>query len=294
MRPSRLSPGTHSFPPLHSRHFTYNIETWTARTSLRRDDSQVYGFCRPNSTDVQHLRSVSTSGISDIADWMKCNRLQLNSSKSEFICVPPHVQGKSLDCNSFVIGVILYRDLSMTLHITGLVRTNFATLRQLRYVSRSLTQDATRHQCKQSLILSRIDYCNVAFVDLPQRSIILLQAVINAAARLVGLLRFKKCGHISTLMRDELQWLRIGERIRFKLSILVHKCLNNSASPYLVDKIRPLSEDCNMSRLRSSHSSDVFAPGTRLKWAIRPFRSLVHVLGTVFLQLFGKAKHFLF
>src|SRR6218665_1111652 len=36
------------------------------------------------STDVQHLRSVSTSCISDIADWMKCNRLQLNSSKSEF------------------------------------------------------------------------------------------------------------------------------------------------------------------------------------------------------------------
>src|SRR6218665_1907203 len=38
---------------------------------LYADDSQVYGFCRPNSTDVQHLRSVSTSCISDIADWMK-------------------------------------------------------------------------------------------------------------------------------------------------------------------------------------------------------------------------------
>src|SRR6218665_389400 len=84
-RPSRLSPGTHSFPPLQSRHFTYNIETWTARTSIYADDSQVYGFCRPNSTDVQHPRSVSTNCISDIAYWMKCNRLQLNYSKSEFI-----------------------------------------------------------------------------------------------------------------------------------------------------------------------------------------------------------------
>src|SRR6218665_2574952 len=35
---------------------------------LYADDSQIYGFCRPNSTDVQHLRSVSTSCISDIAD----------------------------------------------------------------------------------------------------------------------------------------------------------------------------------------------------------------------------------
>src|SRR6218665_701254 len=98
----------------------------------------------------------------------------------------------------------------MTSHITGLVRTSFAILRhvQLRSVSRSLTQDAshaTRHLV-QSLILSRIDYCNVAFAGLPQRSIIRLQAVINAAARLI--LRVKKFDHISTLLRDELQWLR--------------------------------------------------------------------------------------
>jgi len=70
----------------------------------------------------------------------------------------------------------------------------------------------------QSLILSRINYCNVAFAGLPQLSIIRLQAVIyiNAAARLV--LRVKKFDHISILMRDELQWLRIGERIRSFLS----------------------------------------------------------------------------
>src|SRR6218665_3373782 len=123
---------------------------------LYADDSQVYGFCRPNSTDVQHLWSVSTSCISDIADWMKCNRLQLNSSKSEFIWCYSSSRLKHLDCNPFVIGadaiqpkneardigLVLDRDLSMTSHITGLMRTSFAILRQLRSVSRSLTRDA--------------------------------------------------------------------------------------------------------------------------------------------------------
>ena len=80
-----------------------------------------------------------------------------------------------------------------------------------------------------------IDYCNVAFAGLPQRSIVRLQEVINAAARLV--LQVKKFDHISTLMRDELQCLTIGERMRFKFSILVHNCLNNTAPSYLVDKI---------------------------------------------------------
>ena len=145
-------------------------------------------------------------------------------------------------------------------HIMGFVRTSFAILRQLRSVSWSLTQDATRHLV-QSLILSRIDYCNVAIAGLPQRSIIRLQAVINTAAHLV--LRVKKFDQISTLMRDKLQWLTIGERIRFKLSILVHKCLNNTTPSYLVDKIRPLSDDCNRLRLRSSNSSDVFVSRTK-------------------------------
>src|SRR6218665_3091255 len=84
----------------------------------------------------------------------------------------------------------------------------------LRSVSRSLTQGA-----KFDPAVSRIDYCNVDFAVLPQRSIIRLQAVIDATARLV--LRVKKFDHISTLMRDELQCLTIGERMRFKFSILV-------------------------------------------------------------------------
>src|SRR6218665_2439695 len=74
-----------------------------------------------------------------------------------------------------------------------------------------------------------------------------------------------------TTMRDELQWLRIGERIKFKLSILVYKCLNNSAPPYLADKTRPLSNDCNRSRPRSSNSADVFVPRTKTKMGDRAF-----------------------
>src|SRR6218665_717234 len=70
-------------------------------------------------------------------------------------------------------------------------------------------------------------------------------------------------------MRDEFQWLRIGERIKFKLSILVYKCLNNGAPHYLADKIRPLSNDCNRSRLRSSNSADVFVPRSKTKMGDR-------------------------
>src|SRR6218665_1397748 len=103
------------------------------------------------------------------------------AAAAEFIWCSSSRKIKRLDCCPFVIGadsvepkvegrdlgLILDRDLSMSSHVTGLVRTSFAILRQLRSVSRSLTQDVTRHLV-QSLILSRIDYCNVAFAGLPQ------------------------------------------------------------------------------------------------------------------------------
>jgi len=53
---------------------------------------------------------------------------------------------------------------------------------------------------------------------------------------------------------------------------MVHKCLNNCAPRYLADSIRPLSDDSNRSRLRSSKSSDVFVPRTITKTGDRAFR----------------------
>ena len=47
------------------------------------DDNQIYGFCRPNySAELQYRLSVC---ISDVASWMRSNRLQLNSTKTELL-----------------------------------------------------------------------------------------------------------------------------------------------------------------------------------------------------------------
>src|SRR6218665_2834564 len=87
-------------------------------------------------------------------------------------------------------------------------------------------------------------------------------------------------------LQDELQWLRIGERINFKLCILIHKCLNNCAPRYLAESIRPLSDDPNRSRLRSSKSADVTIPRTRTKMGDRAFLVAGPAPGTIFLDLF--------
>jgi len=75
---------------------------------------------------------------------------------------------------------------------------------------------------------------------------------MNAAARLIfSSLRFQ---HITPLLR-QLLWLKAPERIAFKQSVLVYKCLHGSAPAYLIDELCQVADVEARQRLRSSSSS---------------------------------------
>ena len=57
-----------------------------------------------------------------------------------------------------------------------------------------------------------------------------LQSVLNAAARLVY--NSRKYDRITPLLRN-LHWLRVPERIQFRLAVLVFRCRNQTAPEYL-------------------------------------------------------------
>jgi len=81
-------------------------------------------------------------------------------------------------------------------------------------------------------------YCNVALAGLPSCDLDRLQSVINAAARLtVGALHHH---HITPLLAD-LHWLRIPQRIQYKLCVLVYQCVQRSAPSYLQNAICPVA-----------------------------------------------------
>ena len=87
---------------------------------------------------------------------------------------------------------------------------------------------------------SRLDYCNSLLYGVSDELLRKLQVIQNAATRVVTVA--KKFDHITPVLR-ELHWLPVRERIRFKLAMIVYKCLHGLAPPYL-------SHDCV---LASSH-----------------------------------------
>ena len=108
-----------------------------------------------------------------------------------------------------------------------------------------------------SLVLQRLDFGNATLAGLPAYQLSRLQSVLNAAARLV--FSRSRYDHVTPLLQ-ELHWLRIEQRIEFKLSVLVFCCLNGLAPSYLSRDLQRVSELVARRRLRSSSTSTLVVP----------------------------------
>ena len=63
------------------------IQRHSLHCHLYADDTQVYGWCQPH--DAVALQDSMSDCIDDVLQWTSSNRLQLNSSKTEYLwCAP--------------------------------------------------------------------------------------------------------------------------------------------------------------------------------------------------------------
>jgi len=68
-----------------------------------------------------------------------------------------------------------------------------------------------------ALMMTKLDYGSATLAGLPAVQLDRLQSVLNAAARLIY--RRRKFDHVTPLLK-ELHWLRVPERITFRLAVL--------------------------------------------------------------------------
>ena len=76
--------------------------------------------------------------------------------------------------------------------------------------------------------------------------------MLNAAARLIY--RRRKFDHVSPLLK-ELHWLRVPERITFRLAVLAYRCQHNMAPRYLTAQLHHASNVGYRQRRRLCSSS---------------------------------------
>ena len=231
--------------------------------------TQIYGSCKP--TDTTKLTEVVTNCFNDVAAWMLSNRLQLNANKTELmwfttprhqhqlpagaICIGGH---DALPVSSARnLGVYIDSALSMRRHIDVISARCFAVLRQLRAIRR-FTSLSVMQTLVTSLVLSRLDYCNSVLYGLPASSISRLQTVQNAAARLV--FNIRRTDHVTDSLIC-LHWLRVAERIRFKVAVMTYRSIHGQPPSYLHGFS---TYQAGRPGLRSATSSHLSVPRTRL------------------------------
>src|SRR5208282_3406823 len=169
------------------------------------------------------------------------------------------------------LGVTLDSELTMQSHANNVARSCFYQLKQLRSVRRTLTRDATL-TLVHAFVTSRVDYCNSVFVGSTVSFTKRLQSILNAAARLIT---FKKRNdHITPVLRDELHWLPVRQRITYKIALMVYRCLHGSAPAYMSLSCIPVASLAGRKGLCSASHGDLYTPPTRtVRFGQRSFRS---------------------
>ena len=145
------------------------------------------------------------------------------------------------------------RDLTMSTQISKTIQMCFTSLRQKKSIKGCLTMDSLK-TLASALVLSRIDYGNMAIVSLAKVTTQSIQSIINTTARLITGVR--KYDHITPVLK-ELHWLKIDEKIEYKIALQMYKCLSNEGPAYRTRDLVPVASLPEKQRLRSAKSKDV-------------------------------------
>ncbi len=228
-------------------------------------DTQLYLSFHPDDPTIATRISACPT---DISCWMKEYHPQLNLAKTELLVVPAnpsfhHNFTFQLGTSNITpsktarnLGVMIDDKLNFSDHIAKMVRSCRFAFYNIRKNRPFLLKHATQ-LLVQSLVLSRLYYCNALLAGLPDNYFKPLQLIQNAAARLI--FNEPKRMHVTPLFIN-LHWLPIAARIKFKALMFAYRTTSSSAPLYLNSLIQTYVPSRS---LRSASERRITVPSQR-------------------------------
>ena len=248
---------------------------------LYADDTQLFISFSPSvfSSSVNLLQS----SISQVSTWMSANLLSLNPSKTEFLIFGNSTQLSKLnsptlhiDTNTVIqptstarnLGILFDSHLSFDNQISSVCKSSNWHIHDLWRIRSTLDLNTTK-TIATSLVHSKLDYCNSLYLNLPAYQLARLQCVQNSLARVVC--RIPKHHHITPSLRS-LHWLKIPQRIHYKLLSITFTLIQHQQPSYLYSQI-------NIQSARSTRSSSLLTlsrpPVSTAKLSDRSFHHFI-------------------
>ena len=212
---------------------------------LYADDTQIYLALDVHSTTVDLTKI--TACFSEIRSWMSDNFLKLNEDKTEIMDIGLYESNiAEVQLHSETIIPVLkaknlgfYFDHLMTLdeQILYTQKVCNINLRNLKRIASKLPY-SLKIQLVYSCVFSIMVNCNSTYGALPNSTLQKLQKIQNDAVRFIFNIRGKKRWEPITPYLKRLHFLPVKFRIKFKIALLVFKCLNNLAPKYLSSLVK--------------------------------------------------------
>ena len=218
---------------------------------LFADDTQGLHVIEDYTSDVNKVIEV----ILACKDWLKRKLQKLNEDKTKIIIIGSKIAVQrlktlhnidSVSINGYEVelcdnvknlGVFVDETLSLKKQILQVVKTSNHQLKNIAYIRKYLTRESLKILAVQQ-ILSRIDYCNSLYHNLPQYHLKKLQILMHKAARLIHHVPFGE--HMSPFL-IQLHWLPVKARICYKICCLVQKAIHHGYPTYLRTKLKQLT-----------------------------------------------------
>ena len=209
------------------------------------DDHAVYKSFLPmdESSALEGLTEV----IMRIRNWMKHSFLKMNDSKTEIVIFGTHSQ-----CNKIIptamevgetpvkislelnyLGILLDLNLTLKTHILTTTKRATYNLYRIRQIARFFDLPAKKTLIS-FLVMSQLDYANAIFINLPYSYIHPMQRIQNQAAKFI-MNKERFDSPVTTMM--QLHWLPISFRCKYKMLLLVYRCMKDQAPEYLQQKL---------------------------------------------------------
>jgi len=217
---------------------------------LYADDSQLYiGFSASRPSELADVKERIRQCLMEIKAWMLENFMKLNEAKTELLVFGSSRILKTLDIDVSIsfgdavigqtmftgdsgksLGVMLDETLSMDRQIASVRKKCSWTMMNLRTIGHYLDEDIKLMMVKQ-LVISKLDYCNVLYMNLAKKRLKKLKSVLNSGVRFIynikdrseDLIPYYKKAHI----------LPIEQRIIYKVCLLTHKAVHGTSPAYI-------------------------------------------------------------
>ena len=232
---------------IYTTPIAHVIQAQSFSYHLYADDTQIYISFASKDSDT-NLQSLSLT-LDTVHSWFTSNRLTLNPAKTEFLIIGTRQQRAKLVSTTLNfadtqldpvpsarnLGVVFDSEMSLESHISKVCQTSYLHIRQIRKV-RHLLDLNSAILIANSLVSSRLDYCNSLYFGLPTSLLDRLQHVQNSLARAV-VPSVRRFDHITPTLKT-LHWLPVRKRIEFKIATLTFKVLHNNQPTYLRDLVK--------------------------------------------------------